>query len=181
MRMTWRWAEKILHNWRDKEGATNRHMGGWGHCIVRTHPPRVGDPQTGGISQPQRSSPRREGFESYIWLPSPGVLHWEDEPPEYLALKTSMAYTWESWRVKGNRDSTFKGHIQNLTCSESQNRGSSLKGARVNPICWPWRASWRGKRQLRLPLGMETLAADSFGNSTAMTLVLASAILESSL
>ena len=29
----------------------------------------------------------------------------------------------------GNRDSAIKGHVQNLTCSQSQLRGSSLKGS----------------------------------------------------
>ena len=74
-----------------------------------------GDPQAEGISQLQNSSPRSEGSESHIRLPSPGDLHQEDELPEYLALKSSRAYIWESWRSIGNRDSTLKGHAQNLT------------------------------------------------------------------
>lgn len=35
--------------------------------------------------------PQRESSEPYVWPPSPGVLHLEDNPLEYLALKASKA------------------------------------------------------------------------------------------
>ena len=36
------------------------------------------------------------GFELHIRLPNLDFLHWEDEPPESLALKVSGAYFQES-------------------------------------------------------------------------------------
>ena len=38
--------------------------------------------------QLQRFSPRTERAELHTWLPSAGVLHKEDKPPEQRALKT---------------------------------------------------------------------------------------------
>ena len=76
----------------------------------------------------QRFSPRSKGSEPHIRLPRPRVLHWEDEPPKCLALKASGAYL-EFQRAVGNRDSTLKGHTQNLTSSKGQGRSSDLKGA----------------------------------------------------
>lgn len=47
----------------------------------------ISNSQMGGLSQFQRFSPRIEGSESHVRLPSAGVLHQENEPPEHLALK----------------------------------------------------------------------------------------------
>ena len=82
----------------------------------------------------QRFSPRSEGFEPHINLPSPGDVHWEDELAEHVALKTSEAYVCERWRAIGNRDSALKVHTQNLTHSKTQHRGSNLKGAWSDPL-----------------------------------------------
>ena len=81
----------------------------------------------------KRFSPRSNGSESHIGLPSPGVLQWEKEPSECLALKTSVAYFWETQRAMGNRDSTLKGCTQNCTRSGTQGRSSNLKGVWVRP------------------------------------------------
>ena len=89
----------------------------------------------------------------HIGLPSLEVQHQEDESPELLALKTSKADAWESWRAIGNRDSALKGNAQNCLCSQSQSRGSSLKGPWGGTTCWCWRASRRGRRHLGLPWG----------------------------
>lgn len=89
-----------------------------------------------------------------VWAPvgffSPGVLHQEDEPPKSLALKASRAYVQENKRAVGNRDTTLKGHMQNLTCSETQCRSSTLKGAWVWPSFRSWRSFQRGRKQLGL-------------------------------
>ena len=68
-------------------------------------------------------------------------------------------------RAIGNRDSILKGCLQNLTCSESQHRGTSLKGVCFRPTCCSWRASETGRKQLGLPLGTEKLEAAIFGSS----------------
>ena len=44
----------------------------------------------------------------HIELSSLGILHQEDVPPEYLALKASGVYFCESQKTVGNRESTLK-------------------------------------------------------------------------
>ena len=88
----------------------------------------------GGNVQLQRFSPRNQGSELNVGLPSLGILHQEDEFPEHLSLKANGAYFLENQRTVGNRDSTLKGCIQNLTCSGTQGRSSNLKGGWVRPI-----------------------------------------------
>ena len=56
-------------------------------------------------------SPRSKGSETHIGL-SPEVLLGEDELPEYLALKDSRTYFWESQGAIGNKHSTLKGHTK---------------------------------------------------------------------
>ena len=85
-------------------------------------------------------------------LPSKGshrVRHdWSDSGSSSI-----KAYAGESWRAIGNRASALKGNAQNRLCSQSQSRGSSLKGPWVRTTCWSWRASRRGRRHLGLPWG----------------------------
>ena len=49
-------------------------------------------------------------------------MNWKNKPLECLALKASRAYFWETYRAGGNRDSTLKACIQNLTCSRTQGK-----------------------------------------------------------
>ena len=95
--------------------------------------PQVDDPQTRKILQLQRSFSRSEESKPHLVFLSLEVLNQEGESPESLALKTTRAYIWESWRAVGKRNSTLTGRMQNLTPSGSQCRGSSLKGAWVRP------------------------------------------------
>lgn len=46
---------------------------------------------------------------SPLWAPQPRDPVPEDESLEYVALKTSGAYIWESRRDTGARDSPLKG------------------------------------------------------------------------
>lgn len=75
----------------------------------------------------KKFSPKSQESKHHIRLPSLEVLHREDRLPECLALKASRAGMWE--RAVGNRDSTLKGHMLNLACSESPCRDNNLKGA----------------------------------------------------
>ena len=79
-------------------------------------------------------------------------------------------------------NSTLKCCTQNLMCSETQQRGTSLKEAWVRPTWWFWRSFQRGKVQWGSSWGLESWQ-QKFGGaySTAKTLVLTSTILESSL
>ena len=119
--------------------------------------PGVGHPQTGGISQPQRSSSRRKGSEPPLQAPHFGKIG-----PQNVWLWKPDGLTFERTGESVNRDSVLRVCTQNLTQSESQWRGSSLKGTWVRPTCWSWRVSWRGIVQLGL-LGMETPVAVILG------------------
>ena len=52
-------------------------------------------------------------------------------------MKTSGAYVWESERAIGNRDSTLKEHMQILTDSKSQHKGSGLQERGSDPLADP--------------------------------------------
>lgn len=58
-----------------------------------------------------------QGSESHTGLPILQDLHWDDEPPKYLALKTSRAYAGEIQRIVGTRDSAIEGLAHKLTVS----------------------------------------------------------------
>lgn len=58
MRMTWIQAEKIFHNWRYKQGATTRQVGGIETQSSQNPHVRADNPKTERISQLQRSSLR---------------------------------------------------------------------------------------------------------------------------
>lgn len=51
-------------------------------------------------------------------------MHWEDELPEYIVLKTIRACIQDIRRAIGNQDHVLKGHMQNITLSETQYRGT---------------------------------------------------------
>ena len=78
-----------------------------------------------------RGSSKGVRSEPHIGIPRPGVLHQEDDPSELLTSKPSGTCVQKGQRAIGNRDSAPKGHMQNLTCSESQHSSSSLKEAGV--------------------------------------------------
>ena len=63
---------------------------------------------------------RSESSEHHIRLPSLGVQHQEEEPPEHLALKVSGVSLQELHRTGGNRDSTLRGCTQGLSHTETQ-------------------------------------------------------------
>ena len=112
----------------------------------------------------QRFSPRSEGSEPHIGLHSPGVLHWKDEYPQYLALKASGAFFQETLWAVGNRDSTLKRYTQNRIHCGTQGRSSNLKGPWVRTTHGSWQVSWGGRRQLDLTLGTQTLMVTILGS-----------------
>ena len=113
-----------------------------------------------GQLQMQKFSPRSKGSKPHTRLPSPGR-----GAPRELSVKAGGTCIQKSQRAIGNRDSTHKWHTQNLTHSESQCRSSNLKGTWLRPTYSFERASQRGSRQLRLPLGTHMLAAAIWGSS----------------
>ena len=67
-----------------------------GDTVRKDPQSQVSDPQTGGLTELQRLTPRNKGSESYIMFHSLGVLYQEDEPPEILALKAVGVCIWET-------------------------------------------------------------------------------------
>ena len=63
------------------------------------------------------------------WAPRLKVLHRESGPSEQLALKPHGTRVQESQKATENGDFSLKGHVQNLTFSQSKHGGSSLKEA----------------------------------------------------
>ena len=86
---------------------------------------------------------RNESSELHVRTPSLGVQHWEEEPPEHLALKVSGAWLQELHRTGGNKDFSLKGHTQNYMCTRPK----------TIPTCWSWRVSGQGGGWLCLTLG----------------------------
>ena len=76
---------------------------------MRTHTPRLVTQKQEGSHNCIGPSPKARGLSPHL-----GVLHWEDEPPECLSLETNWAYIQERRKAIGNRDSTLKGHTQDL-------------------------------------------------------------------
>ena len=70
-----------------------------------------GQPTELKITISQRLSQRRESSEPHLRFPILGVWHWEEEPPEHLALKASGACAQELHRTGENRDShSWRAH-----------------------------------------------------------------------
>ena len=74
----------------------------------------VGDPQTGENYPLQRFCHRSESSGPHVRLPSPGVRHQEDEPPERLPLKASRHLSQEPHKTEENRGFTLNGRTRNL-------------------------------------------------------------------
>lgn len=52
----------------------------------------------------QKFSPRSKDSEPHNGLPTPGVLHWKDEPPECQNLEASGTCVQERQRAVGKKD-----------------------------------------------------------------------------
>ena len=88
------------------------------------------------IIMSQKFIHRSESSEPHIRLPSLGVWHRVEDPPEHLALKASRAWLQELCRTGGGRDSTLGGHTQGLAHTGSQGRGNDFKGGWATLTCW---------------------------------------------
>ena len=73
----------------------------------------------------QRFSHRSESSEPQVRFPSPGFWHWEGEPPEHLALKSSRLYVLEFHGIEGNRDSTLGEYTQDSMCTGLQGKAGT--------------------------------------------------------
>ena len=100
----------------------------------------VGGPQKGEKLQLQRFSPRGKGSDHTPGSPAQGSCTGKTVL-KMFGFEDNWGLFWETQRGKGNRDSTLKGHTQNLTCSGIQGRSSNSKGAYVRPTYSSWRIS----------------------------------------
>ena len=126
--------------------------------IVKTYP-HSGQSTNGRIITTAEAFPKKQGGWTPHWLPSPGVLCVENEPPENLALKVRRAYFWETQRLFSKKVHT-KPHML-----PTKGRSNNLRRSGVRPTCWSWRVSRRDRRQPELTLGIQTLAVDIWGHS----------------
>ena len=83
--------------------------------------------------------------EACIWLPSWGDWHRkEDQPPTRPAARAfgfegQQGLLQELRRPEGNKDLTFKGIAQNLTCTRTKGKSCNFIGVWARPTCWGWR------------------------------------------
>jgi len=71
-------------------------------------------------------------YEPHIKPSQAGICHWEKEPLEHLALKTSGACVQELHRTGENGDPILKRCKQTSTCTRSQGRARSPQEPRSN-------------------------------------------------
>ena len=88
--------------------------------------PPSGWPTNWKIIISQRLSHRHESSEPHIRLPSLGVWHQEEKPPEHLAVKDSGAWLQELYRAWGKINSTLEECTQGSMCTGVQ--GKSILG-----------------------------------------------------
>ena len=101
---------------KDREEAATRWQEGCIHNTLKSHTHQVSDPHW-KIIVSQRLSHRSEGSEPQV-KPPPSLWfwHWEEKPPEPLALKVSGAWSQELHRVERHRNPTLGGHTHKLSC-----------------------------------------------------------------
>ena len=95
-----------------------------------------------------------EGSKTHIRFRSSGSCTRKTSPHMYGFEGQWWFHFQETQRATGKRDSALHGLTQNLTLSGTQDRGCTLKGAWVRPICWSYRVSQR--KQLERTLETDT-------------------------
>ena len=108
------------------------------HRIVKINTPS-GQPTHERVVTWHRFSPKSKKCEPHSRLPSLGVLHEDDKPPEYVASKVERAYFCKSQRAMEKVNATLKGHTQNITHSGTQNRINNLKNDGFRSTYRLWR------------------------------------------
>ena len=107
----WNLPKKIFYFQRQRR-SHNETVGGEHSQYNQMPYPLGGWPTDWKIIILQRFSHQNESSEPHLRLPSLGVCHWEEEPPDHLALKTSRARLQEIHRTGKNRNSIPGGCIQ---------------------------------------------------------------------
>ena len=126
------------------------------------HTSWVGSPTNWKVTVSQRLTYRSESSEPHIKYPCLWIWHWEKEPPEHLALKTSGACVQEIYGTGGNRDPILKRCTQTFTCTGSQGKAVSI-GIWVRFYCSSWRTSWENRGECGL-LWEKDIGGKALGN-----------------
>ena len=113
------------------------------------HTSGVGSSTDWKLTGSQRLTYRSESSDSHIKPSRVEIWHWEKEPPEHLALKTSGACAQELHRDWGNGGPILKRRTQTFTCTGSQGKAKSI-GIWVRPDCSSWRTSWESRGECGL-------------------------------
>lgn len=123
--------------------------------------PWEGHPQMRGWSPWQRFSPGSKWSKLHLRLASLGVQYWEEAP------RASGFKGQQSLRKEELEDTVSipKGCTQNLTHSSPSIADSALKEPWARPTNSSWRDSQRGRKQLGLALGTQTLVVAISGSS----------------
>ena len=106
--------KKIFYIQRHKYETTDSRRGSalmiWSHAI----PPRWTSPKLESTYW-QKFSHKSESSEPQVKIPSLGVWHWEEKPPEQLAWEAIRAWVQKLHRTREKRDSTLGRCAQGLT------------------------------------------------------------------
>lgn len=130
VRITWRLAEKIFHNWRRKEESSRQ---GEGVEMLYSQDPLL-----------QKSCPKRSPRNIWLWKPVGLVLR-----------RASGLQATETLILEG---------VHKIVHAPSPSAEALIWITSVTLTCWSWRASWKGRRQWGLSLGMETREAAVTGS-----------------
>ena len=102
-----------------------------------------GQPTNWKIIILQRISHKNESSDSLIRLPSLGVWHQEEEPPQHFALKASQLECRSTTRLEATETPLLRC-TQVFLCTRSQ-QSSHLIGDGARDTCGSWRVSWGGE------------------------------------
>ena len=104
----------------------------------------------------QKFSHRSESSEPHFRVPSLGVWHWGEKPPEHLTLKASRDSVQELHTTGENRFHSKRVYTRFHVHGDTGQSSDSI-GAWAKPTCGSWRVSWGGQGWLWLTVGTRTL------------------------
>ena len=95
-----------------------------------------GQPTNWKIILSQMLSHRSESLKPHIRLPSLGIWHWKEEPPEHLV---SGIWSQKFHRNGGNKTPLLEGACKVSWEQDKGKKTGDLIGAWARPTCWYWR------------------------------------------
>ena len=121
-----------------------------------------GQPTNWKIIISQMLSHRSESLKLHIRLPSLGVWHWKEEPPEHLV---SGIWSQKFHRNGGHKTPLLEGACKVSWEQDTGEKTSDLRGAWARPTCWCWRVFCRGWGRSWFTARTHTLVAVVLGST----------------